>query len=101
MDTISMPLWLAPHLCPRRAVAMICPITAIRRPLLRTGVRTRMHQRARGEAEHRPPGIHLWRLYDFRPIRTTQIAERAASESTIPTAPGFPQPTALRPSAHA
>ncbi|KAL1950125.1 hypothetical protein VTO73DRAFT_5248 [Trametes versicolor] len=55
---------------------------------------------ARGEAERRPPGIHLWRLYRFRPIHATQIAGHAAS-TTPPTAPGFPQPTASPPSVHA
>ncbi|OJT15574.1 hypothetical protein TRAPUB_6321 [Trametes pubescens] len=55
---------------------------------------------ARGEAERRPPGIHLWRLYRFRPIHATQIAGHAAS-TTPPTAPVFPQPTASPPSVQA
>ncbi|KAI0366945.1 hypothetical protein BV20DRAFT_971251 [Pilatotrama ljubarskyi] len=43
----------------------------------------------RGEAERRPPGIHLWRLYRFRPIHASQIAGHAAS-TTSPTTPAFP-----------
>ncbi|KAI0350339.1 hypothetical protein OH77DRAFT_1489199 [Trametes cingulata] len=46
-------------------------------------------QDEREEAERRPPGIHLWRLYRFRPIHASQIAGHAAS-TTSPTAPAFP-----------
>ncbi|KAI0671037.1 hypothetical protein C8Q78DRAFT_973629 [Trametes maxima] len=48
------------------------------------------------EAERRPPGIHLWRLYRFRPIHAHQIAGHAAA-TTSPIAPAFPQGQATAP----
>ncbi|KAI0643074.1 hypothetical protein C8Q79DRAFT_916281 [Trametes meyenii] len=48
------------------------------------------------EAERRPPGIHLWRLYRFRPIHAHQIAGHAAA-TTSPIAPAFPQGQAAAP----
>ncbi|KAH9849501.1 hypothetical protein C2E23DRAFT_839487 [Lenzites betulinus] len=54
---------------------------------------SRMQDDERGEAERRPPGIHLWRLYRFRPIHATQIAGHAVT-TTPPTAAGFPQSSA-------
>ncbi|KAI0629891.1 hypothetical protein C8Q77DRAFT_273797 [Trametes polyzona] len=56
----------------------------------------RAQEDGRGEAERRPPGIHLWRLYRFRPIHATEIAGHAVS-TTSPTAPGFPQSPASIP----
>ncbi|KAI0823289.1 hypothetical protein BC628DRAFT_1385679 [Trametes gibbosa] len=66
---------------------------------------SRTQDDGRGDAEQRPPGIHLWRLYRFRPIHATQIAGHASS-TTPPTAAVFPQssapvPNPLSPSAQA